>query len=153
MGGAGLGDHGGLREAEGGGAEGLDALGGQGRKGFEALGGAGDLDDNLVGHPGEYVGHVQELGRGVAVDFNDDLLVGDVEIALDDFGELPVLLGHVVQDDGVGDDAVAAAGQPDFQVFRVAGQPDGGAAFGESRLGNRAYVGLDAVCRDCHASH
>ena len=138
MGCAGLGHDGGLGEVEGGGAEGLDALGGQGGKGFEALDGAGDLDDDLVGHLGEDVGHVQQFGRGMPVDLHDHLLVGDVQVAPDDFGELPVLLGHVVQDDGVGDDAVAAAGQPDLEVFRVAGQPDGRAAFGEARLGYRA---------------
>ena len=85
--------------------------------------------------------------------FDDDLLVGDVEVAADDFSELPVLLGHVVQDNGVSDDAVAAAGQPDLEVLGIAGQPDRGAAFGETRLCYRAYVGLDAVCRHCHSSH
>ena len=99
------------------------------------------------------MGHVQQFGRGVPVDFHHHLLVGDVQVAPDDLGDLAVFLGHVVQDDRVGDDAVAAAGQPDLEIFRVAGQPDGGAAFGEMGLGDGAYIGLHTVCRNCHASH
>ena len=135
---AGLRHDGGLREVEGGGAERFHTLSGQRGKGFQALDGAGNLDDDLVRHLGEDVGHVQQFGRGMPVDLHDHLLVGDVQVAPDDLGELPVFLGHVVQDDGVGDDAVAAARQPDFEVFRVTSQPDGRAAFGKARLGYRA---------------
>ena len=94
------------------------------RKRAQAVRGARDLDDDLVGHPREEVAHVEQLLGRVAVDLDDDGLVGDVEVSLDDAANLTVLLDHVVEHHRVGDDARGAPVHPGLQVFRVAGQPD-----------------------------
>ena len=107
---AGLGDDGGLGEGEDGGAEGLDALVGEGAESGQTVEGAGNLEDDAVGHRREDVPDLEQLLGGVTVDLDHHGLVGDVQIALDEGHDLPVLGHQLVEHDGVGDDAGRSPG-------------------------------------------
>jgi hypothetical protein len=60
----------------------------------------------------------------VAIDLDHDRLVRDVQVTLHNVRDLAVLLDHLVQNHGVGDDSGDATIHPDLQIFRITGKPN-----------------------------